>query len=116
MMRRLALVLALTTLVPGPGIASGQGLPMPAAAAARDRYFGQLESVNGSTLMLRLRNGRLLHVDAREAFALDRVSEPLFRGKPTVVAGVMSAGGVFLASAVRRAAPDPSSWGADIQR
>jgi len=89
---------------------------MPTAAAAHERYFGQLESVNGSTLMLRLRNGRLLHVDAREAFALDRVSEPLFRGKPTVVAGVTSAGGVFLASAVRRAAPDPSSWGADIQR
>ncbi len=116
MMQRLALILSLAAFVPGSSIALAQGLPMRAPAVSPDRYFGRLESVNGTSLMLRLRNGRLLRVDAQQAFALKRVSEPLFRGKPTVVAGAMAAGGVFRATAVRRAAPLPSSWGTDILR
>jgi hypothetical protein len=83
------------------------------APPAQHRFFGVLERANGTAITLRLRNGRLLAVDAAPAFALDRVAEPLFAGKPTVVEGDFSANGLFHANAVKRAAPRPASWGLD---
>jgi len=83
-------------------------------APSHHRYFGLLQTANGAAITLRLRSGRLLAVDASEAFALNRVSEPLFAGKATVVEGLFAANGVFRASAVKRAAPRPASW--DIDR
>ena len=90
------------------------GAPVaPVVLGPQHRYFGTLASATGSTLVIRLRNGRNLGVDASQAFALKRVSEPLFAGKPTVVQGTLDASGVLHASAVRRAAPSPIAWGND---
>jgi hypothetical protein len=88
------------------------GAAMPGAPVAH-RLFGLLQSARGPALTLRLRSGRLLVVDATAAFAHNRVSEPLFSGKSTVVEGSFGPRGLFYATAVKRAAPRPSSWGAD---
>jgi hypothetical protein len=86
---------------------------LAAQPTAAHRLFGSLQSVDGASITLRLRSGRLVRVDATRAFSLKRVSEPLFFNKPTVVDGAFRADGVFDASAVKRAAPQPSSWGID---
>jgi hypothetical protein len=86
----------------------------PATLRAQHHYFGTLVSANGMLLVIQLRNGRLLRVDAAQAFALNRVSAPFFRGKPTVVTGATGAGGVFYATAVTRAAPLSTAWGRDL--
>ena len=88
--------------------------PAPAVQAPQHRLFGTLESATGSALIIRLRNGRDLHVDASQAFALKRVAEPLFRGKPTVVEGTLDAGGTLHATAVQRGASSASHWGTDL--
>ncbi len=85
----------------------------PRVPAPAHRYFGLLQGANGAALLLRLRDGRVLRINASEAFALKRVSQPLFPGKPTVVEGAFGAGGVFQATAVKRAAPHPAAWDAD---
>ncbi len=107
----LALLLA---LVPAYGQQATRHVGAAAPISApQHRYFGALLSTRGTDLLLRLRTGRLLRVDATEAFALKRVSEPLFAGKPTVVEGVLTSAGILRATAVRRAAPNPVSWGSD---
>jgi len=108
------LTLALLGLSSNVALATVATVPAPyVSAGSQHRYFGLLQSTNGTAIMLRLRDGRLLAVDASEAFALNRVSEPLFAGKSTVVEGIFAANGVFHASAVKRAAPRPASWGLD---
>jgi hypothetical protein len=77
------------------------------------RFFGTLLSVNGQVLSIALRNGRVLQVNAAQAFALNRVAEPLFRGKPTVVDGTFGANGIFYATAVKRGASLSVNWGLD---
>ncbi len=85
----------------------------PAFNGPQHRFFGLLVSAHDPMLLLRLRNGSLLRVDASQAFARQRVSEPLFVGKPTVVEGSFEAAGTFGASVVTRAAPSATAWGAD---
>jgi len=78
------------------------------------RYFGVLQAARGTTLTLRLRNGRALIVDASAAFAAAHVAAPLFAGKATIVEGRFAPNGVFDATLVKRALPNPASW--DIDR
>jgi hypothetical protein len=93
---------------------SASALPANAAvAAAAQRFFGVLADVRGTAMTLRLRDGRLLAVDAAPAFAGQRVSQPLFAGKPTVVVGAFDRRGIFHATAVSRGAPRPANWGLD---
>ena len=77
------------------------------------RIFGWLVSVNGDRLVLQRRNGQLLKVDAAPAIARIRVSQPLFRGKATVVTGTFTSGGAFSATAIVRAAPRQTHWAPD---
>ena len=116
----LALVLALglgsaAQSAPMPRTAQPTAIsPVSTAPGPQHRLFGTLESATGTSLIIRLRTGRDLHVDASEAFALKRVAEPLFRGKPTVVEGTIGTDGTLHATAVQRGAPSASHWGADI--
>jgi hypothetical protein len=102
-----------------PLASSAQSLGVPrhvnatSATGPEHRFFGSLVSANGNLLVVRLRSGRLLDVDASAAFALKHVAAPLFVGKPTVVDGTLLANGVLAATAVKRAAPDRLNWGAD---
>jgi hypothetical protein len=81
--------------------------------ASPHRLFGTLEAVNGTQLIVRLRSGRELKVDASQAFALTRVSEPLFAGKPAIVRGDFVRGGIFRATSVQRGSADAHNWGPD---
>ncbi|MDQ2858202.1 MAG: hypothetical protein M3R53_06075 [Candidatus Eremiobacteraeota bacterium] len=113
--------LGLATLALGTSVtvASAQTTAPPhhvipaAATGPQHRFFGTLQSVDGHLLTIQLRNGRLLRVDAARAFTAKRVSEPLFPGKPTVVDGTLGAGGVFIATTVKRGAPLATNWGLD---
>ncbi len=77
------------------------------------RYFGLMQAANGTALIVRLRNGHDLHVDASQAFSLTRVSEPLFSGKPVVVRGTYAPGGIFRATSVQKASMRQINWGLD---
>jgi hypothetical protein len=101
------LVGAVVALADGSAEAAASSTPVP------HRVFGLLQSARGSALTLRLRDGRLLAIDAAPAFAQKRVSAPLFAGKSTVVDGFFGPRGIFYATAVKRAAPQPTSWGPD---
>lgn len=83
------------------------------APRVEHRFFGLLQSARGTLLTLRLRNGRVIAVDAAPAFASERVAEPLFAGKATVVEGAFAPNGTFVADAVKRTASNPAVWGAD---
>ncbi len=104
---------ALTKASPPDSVASQHSFTATYGVGVQHRYFGSLEGANGPALLLRLRDGRLLRVDATEAFARQRVSEPLFPGKATVVEGEFASDGTFHASAVKRAAFQPLAWGID---
>ena len=112
-----ALGLAIAISAAAPSNAQSVATPRRAAATSalgpQHRFFGTLVGVTGSALVIRLRSGRLLNVDASSAFGLGHVSEPLFLGKPTVVDGTLGPNGTLAASAVRRAAPDRVNWGVD---
>jgi len=84
------------------------------AGAPLHRYFRFLQGKRGTTLVLRLRTGRLVVVDASAAFAATHVSASFYAGKPTVIVGRFAANGVFAATIVKRAAPNPTNW--DIDR
>jgi hypothetical protein len=102
---------AQTVVAPRP---AAQNRVVPATIQGpQHRYFGSLVQRNGQVLTIALRNGRLLQVNAAAAFALNRVAEPFFRGKPIVVDGAFGADGVFYATAVRRGAPLAVHWGLD---
>jgi hypothetical protein len=87
--------------------------PLATGAPVEHRFFGLLESARGSLLTLRLRSGRVIAVDAAEAFGRERVSEPLFAGKATVVEGTFAPNGVFRADAVKRTSSNRAAWGVD---
>ncbi len=119
-----ALWLAALALCLAPATARAQSVvlhPLGTAGAANaeppetsvHRYFGLVEAAGGTDILIRLRNGRTLRVDASRAFALTRVSEPLFTGKSVVVRGFLAPGNVFRATSVQKASRQVTSWGAD---
>ena len=124
MMRRVfALGLGTLALASSASIANAAMIAPPRAAVVRSavpaastavqhRYFGTLLNVAGETLTVQLRDGRLLQVNAAQAFALAQVSAPLFRGKPVVIDGTAGSGGVFNATAVKRGVAR-ANWGPD---
>ena len=87
--------------------------PVSSLAGKPHRLFGTLLRTSGTQLVIRLRSGRDLNVDATEAFALKRVSEPLFRGKATVVTGRYGTDGKLHANVVSRGSHNMSNWGSD---
>ncbi len=105
MIRFVLCALALLIVCATPGVA--------APPAAEHRFFGLLQTSRGASMSLRLRGGRVLAVDATQAYVLKRVSGPLFMNKPTVVEGTFTATGVLQATIVKRAAPNVQSWGLD---
>jgi hypothetical protein len=129
-LRIAAMMLAVTVPLQANAVVTG-GPAVPRAAGARvaaprpprvistanggwpHRYFGTLVGVSGSIVTIRLRSGRILQSDATQAFAAGHYSAPLFPGKPTVVYGAFAANGQFFARIVKRAAPQPESWGGD---
>jgi hypothetical protein len=98
-----------------PGAAQAQSAS-PAQAAARADFvqtvnahailahaqYGTIESVSGTQLVLRLRSGKTLAVDASQAVASGEYSAPLVAGKVVVVEGSLRADGVFAAQRVTR--------------
>jgi hypothetical protein len=74
---------------------------MPASAFAHSA-FGQIVRLGGTAIVLRLRSGRLLNVDATAAIDAGRTSEPLFVGKLVMVTGGIDSRGTFLAQTVTR--------------
>jgi hypothetical protein len=77
--------------------------PLPAAAFAHSA-FGQIARLQTGGFVMRLRSGRALVVDASDAIASGRISQPLFVGKLVVVTGALEAGGRFRAETVTRMA------------
>jgi hypothetical protein len=113
----LALASSITLASAAPPAASRmlpQRASVPAAAAGpQHRFFGTLVNVKGAVLTIVLRDGRLLQVDATQAYALNRVAEPFFRGKPVVVDGTLGPANVLHATLVKRGVPDRANWGLD---
>ncbi len=95
------------------GVNPGHVARASAIYGSQHRFFGRIVSARDPVLLLRLRNGSVLRVDASRAFAQKRVSEPLFPGKPTVVEGAFEPSGIFAASVVSRAAVSATAWGTD---
>lgn len=62
--------------------------------------FGTIVAIDGTTLSVRRRNGRLLTVDASTAIANDDYSYPLFVGKTVAIDGSFSTKTTFAASHV----------------
>jgi hypothetical protein len=64
--------------------------------------FGEIAKLVSPRLVLRLRDGRLLDVDAAAAIESGRFSAPLFAGKLVVIEGRLDALGVMHAESVTR--------------
>ena len=60
--------------------------------------FGTILAIDGNTLSVRRRNGKLLTVDATTVIASDDYSYPLFVGKTVAIDGTFSTKTTFLAT------------------
>ncbi len=70
--------------------------------AVRHDIFGTITSVRGSTLVVRMRTGKLLAVDAAPAIAAGTYSAPLFVGKIVLVGGSFDAARTLHAQTIVR--------------
>jgi hypothetical protein len=86
--------------------------PLPAAAFAHSA-FGQIARLEPGGFVMRLRSGSALVVDASDAIASGRISQPLFVGKLVVVTGALQTGGRFRAETVTRMARVDNTTRAD---
>jgi hypothetical protein len=75
------------------------------------QFWGTINSIHGSRLIVALRTGKLLQVDLSEAFKKGTTDVPLI-GRNVAVTGKLNAQGVLDASFMWRA-KGPKSWGAD---
>ncbi len=75
--------------------------PTPPPSVRHD-IFGTIASVRGSTLLVRMRTGKLLAVDAAPAIAAGTYSAPLFVGKIVLVRGSFDAARTLHAQTVVR--------------
>jgi hypothetical protein len=109
-------VIALSVLAGLLGIQPAAAAPVsvtaPAASDELHQFAGTVASVHGAMLYLRLRNGRTLAVDMRDAIATHR-TVLLSAARPIIVRGQLEASGVFRAEAIVRSHTDPRSWPAD---
>jgi hypothetical protein len=65
-------------------------------------YFGTVTRFTKTSFVMRLRNGRLVNVDASPAIAAGRYSTPFFAGKVVVVIGTIDRVALFHAQSVTR--------------
>jgi len=86
--------------------------PLPASAFAHSA-FGQIARLEPGGFVMRLRSGSTLVVDASDAIASGRISQPLFVGKLVVVTGALETGGRFRAETVTRMARVDNTTRAD---
>jgi hypothetical protein len=82
------------------------------AASTLHEYYGTVRNVNGTTLYLTLRTGRVLVVDASRALA-DKHSVLLTTTRPIIVRGTLGTNGVFHASVILRSHSMPEYWPPD---
>jgi hypothetical protein len=87
-----------------------QGARVPAAEGAHE-ISGIVSAILGDTLVIRLRDGRSILVDATQAKREERVTE-LFISRRVSVHG-HKVSGIFKASAISRARDDAATWPPD---
>ncbi len=67
---------------------------------AAHHVFGTIVGINGNTLALKLRSGRMISIDATTAIANNDYSYPLFNGKTVAIDGAYASPAVFTATHV----------------
>jgi hypothetical protein len=102
-------------------------VPAAAGAQARDPHVvvrsalpagglheisGTIRGISGTQLVLQLRNGRSVLVDAARAEREQRATA-LFVARPVNVYGAYTAPGKFTAWAIQRARTNPRTWAPD---
>jgi hypothetical protein len=82
------------------------------ASSTVHEYYGNVRNVKGTTLYLVLRTGRVLVVDASQAFA-DKRSVLLTPTRPVIVRGTLGSNAVVHAIVILRSHSMPEYWPAD---
>jgi len=98
-----AIAAAVIALSSTAGLAEVRPAPVISVrpAIADQSYSGTLQSQRHFVLTLRLHTGRLLLVDATQAYLHGRVTQPLAAGQSLLAQGNLVAG-VLIATSVRR--------------
>jgi hypothetical protein len=86
---------------------------VPPAPIGGVRVTGQVASIVGPTLLLMLRNGRILAINLRIAEARGNVPQ-IYPGEFLQVQGSPTGQGKITAAAVMRAKSAPARWSLDI--
>jgi hypothetical protein len=103
--------LAIFGLKASPAAALVQMTRPPAMIGQRPAFWGTIESVHGSRIVLALRTGELLPVDLREALKEGTTMMPMV-GRNVAVTGTLNTHGILEARSMWRA-KGPESWGPD---
>jgi len=83
--------------------------PAGAVASGGHKLYGTVQSLAGSTLVIRTRTGQVVTVDGAQAASFVR----LRRNRPVVVRGTRDTTGVIHAVSVWRVNADPTHWPPD---
>lgn len=75
-------------------------------------YSGTLQSRRHLVLTLRLRTGKIVIVDATQAYLKNKVTQPLTIGEPLLAQGILIAGVLIATSAVKTTA-NAYTWSPD---
>jgi len=86
---------------------------LPPAPLGGARVSGQVASIVGPTLLLRLRNGHTMSINLRSAEAHGNVPQ-IYPGEYLQVQGSAAGTGKMTAAAVVRAKAAPAAWPPDI--
>ena len=102
--------IASAALLAGVLLAPASAARLPAAPSiVEHKVYGTVQSLRGSTLVIRTRSGRMVTVDGRAA----RSTVLLTSHRPVIVYGTTDAAGVLHATSVWRTFPDAAHWPAD---
>ena len=104
--------LALAVAIGSPPAVAATAIRAPGAAAPAHEVVGVIRSMMGSMLVLQLRNGRYLRVDASSAVQAHE-SVVLSVERPIEVVGGYDAAGVLHAQSILRAKSSPFLWKPD---
>ena len=88
-----------TVRAPSPPVSNLAGAQ---GGATKNAIYGTIVQINGNTVTLRVRNGKLRVIDASSAFAAGTVSAPLFIGKIVIAEGLTRTDGVLSAARLSR--------------
>ncbi len=115
MLRAVLLGLLLTAFDMGEAAANANAavtsLQPALSAGSSHAITGVIGAISGYSLMLHLRNGRPVRVDATQAMRELRTTE-LFVSRPVRIYGHYAAG-TFEAWSIQRARDDPATWPSD---